>query len=99
MLHILWEYRVRKDRIREFEEHYRGDGTWERFFRGGRGFRETRLLHDRETPGRYMTIDVWDDLPSYRAFSETNAEKYKEIDRRCEEFTEEERCLGYFETL
>ena len=99
MLHILWEYRVRKDRILEFEEHYKGDGTWARFFRRGRGYRESILLRDRESPGRYMTTDVWDDLPSYCAFSEANAAEYQEIDRRCEELTEEERCLGHFEAL
>jgi len=98
VLHILWEYRVRKDRILEFEEHYRGDGTWARFFRAGQGYRESRLLRDREAPGRYMTIDVWDDLASFRAFSGANAEEYQAIDARCAELTEEERCLGYFET-
>ena len=98
MLHILWEFRVRKDRIAEFEEHYRAEGTWARFFRAGSGLRETRLLRDREAPGRYMTIDVWDDLASFRAFSDANAEEYASIDRRCAELTDEERCLGYFES-
>lgn len=98
MLHILWEFRVRKDRIAEFEEHYSADGTWARFFRAGRGFRESRLLRDREAPGRYLTIDLWDDLASFRAFSDANAEEYASIDRRCAELTDEERCLGYFES-
>ncbi len=99
MLHILWEYRVRPDRRREFEAHYRSDGTWAAFFRGGRGYRETILLSDREEPGRYITIDVWIDLESYHAFSEQHAREYEEIDRRCEELTDEERCLGFFEVL
>jgi len=98
VLHILWEYRVRRDRIREFEEHYGGEGTWARFFRSGQGYRETRLLRDRGSPVRYLTIDVWDDLASFQAFSETHAGEYGAIDRRCEAFTEEERCLGHFET-
>jgi len=63
-----------------------------------KGYKETILLRDREVPGRYVTIDVWEDLASYRAFSEANAEEYKEIDRRCEALTEQERCLGFFET-
>ncbi len=99
MLHILWEYRVRPGSIREFEEHYRGDGTWARFFRGGRGYRETQLLRDGTTPGRYMTVDVWDDLPSYRAFLEANTAEYQEIDEHCVALTDEERCLGYFEAV
>jgi len=98
LLYILWDYRVRMERVREFEEQYGADGVWARFFRAARGYRETRLLRDRETPGRYVTIDVWDDPASFRSFSETNTGEYKEIDRRCEELTEEERCLGSFET-
>jgi heme-degrading monooxygenase HmoA len=97
-LRIVWEFRVRQDRVREFEKHYGGNGTWARFFRRGKGYRETILLRDRDDPGRYMTIDVWDDLESYRVFSEGFAEEYKAIDRRCEALTEEERCVGYFET-
>ena len=101
MLYILWDYRVRMERVREFEEQYGADGVWARFFRAGRGYRETRLLRDRETPGRYVTIDVWDDPASYRLFSDfsdAHAAEYREIDRRCKELTEEERCLGSFET-
>lgn len=97
-LRIVWEFRVKEDRTREFEGHYGADGTWARFFRRGKGYRETLLLRDREVPGRYVTIDVWDDLESYRAFSAANTEEYGEIDRRCEELTEQERCLGCFET-
>ena len=81
MLHLLWEYRVRKGRVREFEEHYGADGVWARFFRAGRGYRETRLLRDRETLGRYVTIDVWDDPVSYRLFSDAHAAEYREIGR------------------
>ena len=97
-LRILWEFRVGENRTPEFEEHYGGNGTWARFFRHGQGYRETILLRDREVPGRYLTIDVWDDLESYKAFSEANADEYKKIDRRCETLTEQERCLGFFET-
>jgi len=96
-LRILWEFRVKEDRTREFEEHYGGHGAWARFFHRGKGHCETILLRDREVPGRYVTIDVWDDLESYSAFSAANAEEYREIDRRCEALTEEDRCLGFFE--
>ncbi len=99
MLHIVWELRVRVDRRREFEEQYGGAGTWAVFFRGAPGYQKTRLLRDRDDPSRYLTIDVWSDLEAYRAFSEKHAAEYDAIDRRCEELTEKERCLGYFEAL
>jgi heme-degrading monooxygenase HmoA len=98
-LRIVWEFRVRRGRVREFEEHYGGDGVWALFFRRGRGYRETILLRDRDTAGRYLTIDVWDTLESYRAFSKANAAEYRTIDRRCRALTESERCLGCFERL
>ena len=97
-LRIVWEFRVKPDRIRAFEKDYGGNGAWARLFRRGKGYRETLLLRDREVPGRYLTIDVWDDLGSYRAFSAAHAEAYGKIDRRCEGLTDEERCLGFFET-
>jgi heme-degrading monooxygenase HmoA len=99
VLHIVWQFTVRPGRSREFEEHYGADGIWARFFRGGPGYRETTLLRDRDAPGRYMTIDVWDDLASYRAFLEAHASEYREIDERCAAFTDEERCLGIFEAI
>ena len=97
--HTLREFRVKPEKRMEFEAHYGSDGTWAVFFRKGRGYKETILLRDREAPGRYLTIDVWTDVESYRSFSATHAREYKEIDRRCEEFTEEERCLGNFDAL
>jgi len=99
MLHIVWEFRVKDGRRREFEEQYGSAGTWAAFFRKGRGYRETRLLRDQEDASRYLTIDVWTDLESYRSFSDENAEEYRTIDRRCEELTEEERRLGCFDAL
>jgi len=59
---------------------------------------ERVVRHIALSAGRYVTIDVWEDLASYRTFSEANAEEYKEIDRRCDALTEQERCLGFFET-
>lgn len=99
MLHIVWEFRVRAERRAEFEGHYGSEGTWAAFFRRGRGYEATHLLRDREDPNRYLTIDVWSDLETQRAFTETNAAEYHAIDRRCEELTLEERCLGHFEVL
>jgi len=98
-LRILWEYRVRPDRRADFELHYRPGGTWGEFFRPGRGYRGTILLRDRDEAGRYMTLDLWDDLESHRAFSSAHADEYKRIDRICGALTFEERCLGYFETI
>ena len=99
MIHVLWEFHVKPERRREFEEHYGSHGTWVAFFRGDEAYRESILLHDRETPDRYVTIDVWIDSESYGAFRERFAREYEEIDRRCVELTDRERCLGHFEVV
>ena len=99
MIRIVWEFRVRPDRTEEFERHYGRDGPWAVLFRGGRGYRETILLRDRDAPGRYLTIDVWEDEASFQSFREAHAAEYEATDRRCETLTLEERCLGLFESL
>ena len=98
-LWIVWEFRVHRTKTGPFEEQYGSDGGWARFFQRARGYQETILLRDNKTRGRYLTIDVWDSLESYRAFSEANAAEYREIDRRCRTMTRSERRLGSFETL
>jgi heme-degrading monooxygenase HmoA len=99
MIHVVWEFRVKPERRREFETHYGIDGTWVAFFRGGEGYRESILLRDREAPDRYVTIDVWTDWESFRTFRERHARGYEEIDRRCEALTDQERSLGIFEIV
>ena len=89
--------RVREGHSGAFEEHYGPSGTWVRLFRKGRGFRRTMLLRDRSTPGRYMTIDVWDSLRSYRSFLRRHAGAYRALDRLCHALTRRERRVGRFE--
>ena len=99
MIHIVWEFQVKPERRGEFESHYGSEGTWVSLFRKGEGYRESILLHDREAPERYVTIDVWSDSESFRAFRERHAREYEEIDRRCEALTNQERSLGVFEVV
>ena len=73
MIHVVWEFRVKPEKLREFETHYGTAGTWVALFRKGEGYRESILLHDREAPERYVTVDVWSDSESFRAFRERHA--------------------------
>jgi heme-degrading monooxygenase HmoA len=98
VLCILWEYRVRESRRREFERHYSATGTWAKLFRKSRGYRGTVLLRDRKKPSRYATIDWWDSLAAYRRFRRQHQKQYDTLDEKCERLTRTESCLGYFET-
>lgn len=96
--HVLWEFRVRGGSEAEFEKRYGTEGDWVRLFRRGEGYLGTALLRDRGTPRRYLVTDTWRDGAAYRAFKETHAEAYATLDRECTALTEDERCLGEFES-
>jgi heme-degrading monooxygenase HmoA len=96
---IVWEFRVRAERTVEFERRYAADGDWARLFRRASGFRFTSLARDAHTPGRYLTIDGWEDLASFERFKQEFAREYEELDKECEGFTVEERRIGFFEVL
>jgi heme-degrading monooxygenase HmoA len=99
MLQVLWEYRVRADRVSDFEAYYKGSGTWAQFFAKGEGYRGTNLLHDRESKLRYFTVDRWESIELYERFKRDFAEEYAKHDKHCEQFTSDEKLLGYFEVV
>jgi heme-degrading monooxygenase HmoA len=99
MLEIVWEYRVRADRVGDFEAYYKGSGNWAQFFHQGQGYRGTLLLHDRENRLRYFTVDRCESHAAYEHFKRDFAEEYARHDRHCEQFTSDEKLLGYFEVV
>ena len=64
---IIWEFRVRSRKRSEFEQVYGPDGTWAKFFRGGKGYIRTELIRDVKRPRRYSTIDSWTTRQAYLA--------------------------------
>jgi heme-degrading monooxygenase HmoA len=97
MVEFVWEFIARADKVKEFERHYASAGPWADLFRKNAGYHSTQLLRDAETERRYLTIDRWDSLASYRAMRERFAREHEELDRACEQFTESERRIGVFE--
>ncbi|HET6267641.1 MAG TPA: hypothetical protein VFG11_07985 [Acidobacteriota bacterium] len=84
---------------RSFEQHYSASGTWAKFFRKSPAFVETLLIKDKQTAGRYLTIDIWEGIGPYQRFKNEHAREYKEIDRMCEELTTMERAIGVLEAV
>ncbi len=93
---IVWEFRVRSGKRREFERVYGPDGAWAELFRGGKGYIRTELLHDLETPRRYLTIDFWTSRQAYLRFKKNNRAEYQTIDAKCLSLTEDEVKIGEF---
>jgi len=94
---IVWEFRVKAGKRREFEQVYGPSGAWAKLFRNGKGFIRTELIRNLETARRYLTIDVWDSRETYLRFKRENRAAYGVIDEKCESLTEAERLIGTFQ--
>jgi heme-degrading monooxygenase HmoA len=94
---ILWEFRVKKGREREFEKIYGAGGGWTELFSSAGGYLGTELGSDAAEPGRYLTLDRWSSRRDYEEFRRAALPQYEALDRICEELTEQESHLGSFE--
>lgn len=94
---VIWEFRVREGMEARFEEAYNSVGVWAQFFQGCEGYVRTDLIRDQKKARRYVTLDFWRSAEAYKTFRAQKSEGYKQIDARCEEFTESEVELGRFE--
>jgi heme-degrading monooxygenase HmoA len=99
MIQVVWEYTVKPEQVPNFEGIYASSGSWARLFQKSRAYHGTILLRDPETPHRYLTVDVWASRADYDAFRSEHAGEYEELDRKCDELTVSERCLGVFEMV
>ena len=96
---IVWEFRVRPAKQREFERVYGPDGVWAELFGSGRGYIRTELIRDLKKARRYLTIDVWTSGEAYSRFKKKNRSEYQTIDEKCASLTENERKIGEFRTV
>ncbi len=95
---IVWEFRVPPARRAPFEEAYGPDGPWAQLFRRAPGHIETRLMHDAEDAGRYLTVDRWESVAAFEAFKRDFAADYQALDQQLEGLALLEVRLGAFDT-
>ena len=93
---IIWEFRINSRTRRAFERAYGPDGDWATFFRGGKGYLGTDLIHDAQQPDRYLTMDYWKSRTSYETFKKHNRKMYEIIDQIYEALTTKEVEFGKF---
>jgi quinol monooxygenase YgiN len=96
MIQIVWEFHVREEHRSDFERHYAAGGTWAEFFKRDAAYQGTQLLRDITDPGRYVTIDTWEDEDSYGAFRAVNRQEYNALDQQMEVLSESEKRVGVF---
>lgn len=96
---IIWEYQVKIEHVKEFQEIYAANGAWAELFRKGEGYLGTELMRDINRPYRYMTIDRWVSPHDYESFLSQWKSEYSKLDAECEGLTEKETLLGKWESI
>lgn len=99
MFIILWEYRVRQEKLNEFMRTYAADGAWAELFKKADGYLGTELMQDKTQPERFLTIDRWNSKANFEAFQARWQIEYEALDKQCEGLTESEILLGRWETV
>jgi len=96
VLHVLWRFRARAEKVDEFRRVYAGDGDWARLFARAPGYRGTELLEDVDGPRTFVVIDRWESREAYERFRSEFSVEYVALDEACCELTEEETEIGRF---
>jgi heme-degrading monooxygenase HmoA len=94
---IVWEFRVRQEKEKEFVEKYGAEGSWARFFKGSKGFIRTELVRDVADHLRFITLDYWQTEADFDDFRKQHLAEYQRLDREFEGLTEQETRLGAFD--
>jgi heme-degrading monooxygenase HmoA len=89
----VWEYQVPDDRTEAFTTAYAADGVWGELFGRAAGFVGTELYRDADRPGRFLTIDRWQDERDWRAFLDAFGPAYESLDAQLEGLADAERSL------
>jgi len=96
---IVWEFRPRPGREREFESAYGPRGEWAMLFRRSADYLGMELVRDLGDPTRYFTLDRWTSREAFEDFRRLHHSEYQALDRRCEHLTAHEAPLGSFESV
>ena len=92
----VWEFEVAASKRTEFVRCYGPEGDWVGLFRRAPGYVDTRLLADRTSSTRFLTLDRWRSPEDYEAFKVRYRADYDALDRKCEGLTVREVHLGSF---
>jgi heme-degrading monooxygenase HmoA len=97
LIHIIWEFLINLEKQAKFEQYYASNGHWAGLFRRSPAYQGTTLAQDIERPERYLVTDVWENLEAFHHFKQSFGDDYEQLDKRCQQFTEAEQCLGIFQ--
>jgi heme-degrading monooxygenase HmoA len=89
----VWEYEVPGDRTEAFTVAYAADGPWDELFGRAEGYMGTELYRDAARPGRFLTIDRWQDEQDWRSFLGAFGSSYESLDAQLAGLAAAERSL------
>jgi heme-degrading monooxygenase HmoA len=90
----VWQYDVAQESNAEFEREYGRHGSWVRLFARSDGFLGTELYRSADTPGRYITVDMFDTDADWEQFLADHGAAYRELDARLAGLTLRENELA-----
>jgi heme-degrading monooxygenase HmoA len=96
---IIWEFRVPRERVADFEVAYGPHGAWALLFERAEGFLGVELLHSTEQQGRYLTIDRWASQSAFEDFQARFAADYEALDERLTGLATTEKRIGAFASV
>ena len=97
MLVLVWEYRVRPERVEEFEAFYRPDGPWGELFRSAPGFVSVTLMKDLSDAERFLVADRWTSETLYEEFKRNHPSEYATLSAGGRRLYERETEIGRFD--
>lgn len=92
---VIYGYRIKPERIAEFEATYSVTGAWADLLRTVPGYLGTRLLSKGDS--NYATIDRWSDRAAYDQFRNLHA--YDDLYERCAALKLSDSLIGVFEVI
>jgi quinol monooxygenase YgiN len=98
-MQIVWEFIVREESLEEFMAAYGPQGSWVELFERAEGYLGTVLLLSDQASNKFLTIDRWKDVASYKDFRQRFVAEYLELDARLDALTISETRIGAFEEL
>jgi heme-degrading monooxygenase HmoA len=95
---LLWEFKVRPEKVDAFLAAYCSNGAWTRLFRRAEGYLGTELLSSLDTDNgpSFVTIDRWRAKDDFVRFQQEFGSEYRALDTELEGLTFSERKLGAF---
>jgi hypothetical protein len=89
----VWEYDVPENARPEFELVYDAHGPWAQLFALSAAFDGTELFVSTSRPGRYLTIDRFQDEAGWQQFLTEHGEDYRRLDEQTAGLATTEREL------